>query len=125
MILLALTLLPHSPACAASLRITEMAVTTRIVRGNPIDSVHRISSASVKRLYCFTRLTAGEEADTTITHVWYRNGEKLGESVLPVKGRTWRTYSSRPVERGMAGEWRVDAVDADGKVLKTVSFRMN
>jgi hypothetical protein len=107
------------------LRISEMAVTTKIVRGNPIDSVHRISSASVKEIFCFTRLTATEETDTTIRHVWYRGNEKVGDYELPVKGERWRTFSRRVVSKGMSGDWRVDALDSDGKLLKSVKFRMN
>jgi DUF2914 family protein len=107
------------------LRITEMAVTTKIVKGNPIDSVHRISSASIKTLYCFTRLTSETGGETTIKHVWYRDGEKAGEYELPVKGERWRTYSKKAVEKGSSGEWRVDALDSEGKLLKSVKFRMN
>lgn len=114
------------PALAAGLRITEMAVTTKIVKGNPIDSVHRISSASVKELFCFTRINTEEDQETTIKHIWYQNNEKVGESELPVKGTRWRTYSKKVVEKGRsAGDWRVEALDSDGNVLKTVKFRMN
>jgi len=107
------------------LRITEMAVTTRIVRGNPIDSVRRISSASVKVLYCFTRLSSETGGETVIKHLWYKDGEKVAEYELPVKGKKWRTYSKKAVERGVTGEWRVDALDSEGKLLKTVKFTMN
>lgn len=110
---------------APLLKITEMAVTTKIVRGNPIDAVHRISSASVKALYCFTRLTSESGEETTIRHVWYRDGEKVGEYELPVKGNKWRTYSKKAVEKGVSGDWRVDALDSGGKLLKSVKFRMN
>ena len=115
-----------APVGAAPFKITEMAVTTKIVRGNPIDSVHRISSASVKHLFCFTRINSGEELDTIIKHVWYRNGEKAAEYELPVKGKRWRTYSKKTVEKATsAGDWRVDALDSEGNVIKSVSFRMN
>jgi Protein of unknown function (DUF2914) len=107
------------------LKITEMAVTTKIVRGNPIDSVHRISSASVKALYCFTRLTSESGEETTIKHVWFRDGAKVGEYELPVKGERWRTYSKKAVDKGLTGEWRVDVLDSEGKLLKSVKFRMN
>lgn len=115
------------PALAAesNLKITELAVTTKIVRNKPIDSVHRISSASVKALYCFTRITAPEDTDTTIKHVWYRGDEKAGEYELPVKGERWRTYSKKEIQRGWAGDWRVEILDSDGNLLKTVKFRMN
>lgn len=110
---------------AATLKVTEMAVTTKIVRGNPIDSVHRISSSSVKELYCFTRLVGEEGLETSIKHVWYRDGQKVGESELPVKGERWRTFSRKAVEKGGSGDWRVDALDGEGKLLKSVKFRMN
>ena len=113
-------------AAESKLNITELAVTTKIVRNKPIDSVHRISSASVKALYCFTRISAADEdTDTTIKHVWYRDGEKAGEYELPVKGERWRTYSKKEIQRGWAGDWRVEILDSDGNLLKTVKFRMN
>ena len=109
----------------SGLRITEMAVTTKIVRGNPIDSVRRISSASVKALYCFTRLSSETGEETVIKHVWYKDDEKVAEYELPVKGKKWRTYSMKSVEKGVSGDWRVDALDSGGKLLKSVKFRMN
>jgi hypothetical protein len=112
-------------ARAGGLKITEMAVTTKIVKGNPIDSVRRISSASVKALYCFTRITAATDKDTTIKHVWYRDNEVVGQYELPVKGERWRTYSKKTVGKGAAGDWRVEALDSEGNLLKTVKFRMN
>ena len=112
-------------ASTAPLKITELAVTTKIVRGKPIDSVHRISSASVKALYCFTRLTSKSGEETTIKHVWYRDGEKVGVYELPVKGERWRTYSKKAVDKGLTGDWRVDVLDSEDKLLKSVKFRMN
>ena len=107
------------------LKITEMAVTTKIVRGNPIDSVHRISSRSVRALYCFTRLRFSGKGKTTIRHIWYRDNVNVGEYELPVEGENWRTYSKKKIDRGMLGDWRVEALDINGNVLKTVRFRMN
>jgi hypothetical protein len=121
--LFCLTLL--SQAQANDLKITEMAVTTKVVKGNPIDSVWRISSSSVKTLYCFTRISAPKGTDTTIKHVWYLDGKVVHEDEMPVKGSHWRTYSSKTVEKGMSGDWRCVAQDEDGNVLKSVSFKMN
>jgi hypothetical protein len=112
-------------AAETGLKITEMAVTTKIVRGNPIDSVHRISSASVKALFCFTRLQSDIGKNTTIRHIWYRDEIKVGEYQLPVKGERWRTYSKKMIEKGWVGDWRVEALDSEGHLLKTVKFRMN
>ena len=112
-------------AADSALKITEMAVTTKIVRGNPIDSVHRISSTSVKALYCFTRLHASGSDRTSIRHIWYRDNVKVGEYELPVKGENWRTYSKKMIDKGLVGDWKVDALDSNGNLLKSVKFRMN
>jgi hypothetical protein len=109
----------------ANLKIIEMAVTTKVVKGKPIDSVHRISSQAVKVLYCFTRVAAAPDSETSIKHVWYRNDTQVAEFELPVKGERWRTYSKRPVARGDAGEWRVEVVDSGGRLLKTIKFQMH
>ena len=109
----------------SGLKITELAITTKIVRGKPIDSVHRISSASVKALYCFTRTVSDTGDEKVIRHVWFKDNEKVAEYDLPLKGKRWRTYSKKAVERGSAGDWRVDVTDGEGKPLKSVRFRMN
>ena len=112
-------------AAAGELKITEMAVTTKIVKGNPIDAVGRISSTSVKLLYCFTRILNPSGKETTVTHVWYKDDQQVGEQALAVKGEKWRTWSKRPIDKGSVGEWQVEARDAAGTVLKTVKFRIN
>lgn len=121
-----MTFLPAGPAfCKNPLKITEMAVTTKIAHGNPIDSVHRISATSVKALYCFTRIVNPSEEETTIKHIWYNGDEKVGEYDLPVKAGKWRTYSKKMIDRDSAGEWKVQALDSDGNILKEVRFRIN
>ena len=121
-----LLLLPAlSIAAGDGMAITEMAVTTKIVRGNPIDSVHRISFSSVPALFCFTRIVRGDGDETTIRHLWYRENVKVAEYELPVRGEKWRTYSRKAIDRESPGEWRVEAVDPAGKVLKSVAFRIN
>lgn len=109
----------------ATLKVVEMAVTTKVVKGKPIDSVHRISSQAVKALYCFTRVVAAPAGGDTIKHVWYRDNARVAEYDLPLKGERWRTYSKRPVAPGDAGDWRVEVLDSTGHLLKTVKFRMN
>jgi hypothetical protein len=109
----------------SSLAVTEMSITTRIVRGNPVDSVQRISSSSIHQLYCFTKVTDSEDAERQIVHAWYRNDEMVSRFVLPVKGTSWRTYSKKLVTRDMAGDWRVDVLDSAGNLLKSTKFILN
>jgi hypothetical protein len=108
-----------------SLAVTDMSITTRIVRGNPVDSVQRISSSSIHELYCYTKVTDSEDAERQIVHEWYRNDEMVSRKVLPVQGTSWRTYSKIPVSKDLAGDWRVDVLDTTGNLLKTMKFILN
>jgi hypothetical protein len=112
-------------ASEEALKITEMAVTTKIAKGNPIDSVRRISSTSVKALYCFTRIVNPEGNETVVKHVWYKDEKPVSEQELKVRGEKWRTWSKRPIDRESVGDWRVDALDSHGTLLKSVKFRIN
>jgi hypothetical protein len=122
-----LTLATAFPAFSegVDINITELVITSKIVRGKPIDSIKSLSSKTDKNLYCFTRLTAPEGSQGSIRHLWYRGEDKVAEYTLPIKGAKWRTYSKKRISRGLTGEWRVDVVDDSGKALKTVKFRMN
>lgn len=113
-----------APLWAGSLSIAELAVTTKVSKGKPIDAVHRISHRTVKALYCFTRTVSDEAGETTIKHVWMRNGQVVKETDLPVKGKRWRTYSSLPVNASVVGNWRVEVRDVNGVVMKKVEFRI-
>ena len=108
-----------------ALSVTEMAITTRIVHGNPVDSVGRISSLAIRELYCFTKITAPDDTEREIVHVWYKDDQVVARCALPVKGSSWRTYSKKAIAEGMAGDWRVDVLDSAGNVLKSKKFRLN
>lgn len=107
------------------INITEIVITSKIVKGKPIDSIKRLSSSTDKNLYCFTRIVAPVGTDGSIKHNWFKGDEKVGEFTLPVKGERWRTYSKKSIQKGWAGDWRVEVVADDGTLLKTVKFRMN
>jgi len=122
-----LTLVAVLPTFAedAGIKVSEIVITSKIVKGKPIDSIKRLSSSTDKNLYCFTRTTAPAGTESSIKHLWYKGDEKVGEFSLPVKGETWRTYSKKSIPKGWAGDWRVEVVDESGTLLKTVKFRMN
>lgn len=121
---LALLLTAMPVAAADGLRVTEIVITSKVVKGKPIDSIKRLSSATEKRLYCFTRTEGGGEG-SVIKHVWYHGEEKIGEFELPIKGERWRTYSKKLIQKGEAGPWRVDVLDRSGTLLKSIAFTMN
>lgn len=112
-------------AQAASLTVSELAVTTKVSKGKPIDSVHRISNQSVRALYGFTRTVSDSAEETTVKHIWLRDGKQIKETSLPVKGRRWRLYSTLPLDASSVGHWRLEVRDATGQLLKAVEFQIN
>lgn len=123
--MLSLTMAFPAFAAGDDLQITEIVITSKLVKGKPVDSIKRLSSATDKNLYCFTRTLAPVGTETTIKHVWYNGETKTGEFELPVKGEKWRTYSRKLIMKGAAGDWRVEVLDKSGTLLKTVRFKMN
>lgn len=110
---------------AAPLVVTELAVTTKVSKGKPIDAVHRIYHRSVRSLYGFTRTQSDLPQETTVTHTWLREGQKVKEVTMPVKGRRWRLYSTLAVDASSPGSWRLEVRDAAGQILKTVDFQIH
>jgi hypothetical protein len=77
--------------------------------------------SSIEKLYCFTKITGATEP-TNITHVWYYGETERARVVLAVKSSIWRTYSSKLIQPGEVGMWRVDVIDSGGRVLETYRF---
>ena len=46
------------------------------------------------KLYCFTKITGAEDA-TNVYHVWYFGNDEIARVKLPVKAKSWRTWSSK------------------------------
>ncbi|MRR53533.1 MAG: DUF2914 domain-containing protein [Deltaproteobacteria bacterium] len=108
-----------------ALSVEEISITTRIIRGNPVDAVQRISSSAIKEIYCFTKVVSPDDGQREIIHAWYRKDELISRFRLPVSGTSWRTYSKKLVTPDMAGEWRVEVLDSDENLLKTTKFILN
>ncbi|MCU0294149.1 MAG: DUF2914 domain-containing protein [Thermoanaerobaculaceae bacterium] len=75
--------------------------------------------ASVGQLTCFSEIKNGRDK---VVHVWYHGDTEVRRVELPVKAERWRTWSVKNVAATMTGPWRVDVVDADGKVLASSKF---
>ncbi len=106
-----------------AMEVAEGTITTNIVDRVPVDNVESYA-ASVGKLFCFTRIT-GAEGEAMVAHVWYRNGEEMGRIELPVRSANWRTYSSKNILPEWTGDWKVDVVDGEGNVLKSMAFVLN
>lgn len=78
-------------------------------------------TADVGKVYLWCQIT-GAAGETTIKHVWYHQGKEMATVELPVRGASWRTYSSKTIPENWTGDWEVKVMDAEGNTLATIPF---
>jgi hypothetical protein len=118
-----LLLLCYLPMTVLAMEVSEAVITTQVIDRVPVDAIQTYP-ASVERLFCFTRVTGAAE-DTSITHVWYLRGVEMSRAELPVRSGYWRTWSQITIFPGSAGDWKVDVLGPEGKLLKSLAFTLN
>jgi hypothetical protein len=107
---------------APELTVSVATICRDVVDREPMDSGNSFT-ADVGKLYCFTKIM-GAESPTHVTHVWYFDGTERARVELAVNGASWRTFSSKIIQPHELGAWRVDVLDADGNVLKSLDFEV-
>ncbi|MDB4264765.1 DUF2914 domain-containing protein [bacterium] len=83
----------------------------------------RSFSASVGRLYCYSKI-ADIQNSTKIEHVWYFGDTERARITLGVNPPSWRTYSSKIIQAHEIGKWHVKILDESGNSLKVVEFEI-
>lgn len=74
------------------------------------------------RVIFWTFVTGGGPGER-IRHVWIHEGRTIGAVDLTVAGPSWRTQSRKTLVPGTEGEWIVEALDSEGRVLARHAFR--
>jgi hypothetical protein len=74
----------------------------------------------VGRVYCWSKIKGGEGSE--ISHVYYKDDQKVSEVKLKIKFASMRTWSYKTIPAGAEGSWKVDIVGPDGAVLKSLPF---
>lgn len=104
------------------LEVAAAAICEDVVDREPVNAGTSFA-VSVGELYCFTKIT-GAQSPTAVTHVWYFDGTERARVELTVNSSSWRTYSSKIIQSHELGAWRVDVLDSQGAVLKTLQFEV-
>ena len=125
LITLAVTLFFVSPVSSMDdpgFIISRMVMCERISDREPVNESETFS-ADTESVYCFLE-AKNIEMNTTISFVWYFDGQEMARVTLPLqKNRRWRTYSSKKLAH-IKGSWTVELQEASGVVLNTVSFQV-
>ena len=108
---------------SSGIKVTDIAVCTSVQNRQPVG-IDSVFNSDAGKLYCFTEIKSQTDS-TQISHVWFYNNKEMAKINLPVKAKSWHTWSAKTIIPAWKGNWRVEIQDKDGNVIATKSFRIN
>jgi hypothetical protein len=78
-------------------------------------------SINIGKISCYTSFD-GVTDTTYVSHKWYRRGELVTAKRLTLKPPSWATYSSIQLREADKGPWRVEVLDAQDRLIRTLRF---
>ena len=121
-ILVALGVFVPLAISAVNMEVANSAICEKIVNREIVNE-GRSFSASVGKLYCFSKI-ANIDSYTEVVHAWYYGNTERARITLNVNPPAWRTYSSKIIQAHEIGSWRVEILDSSGNLLNTVHFEV-
>jgi len=106
-----------------SISRAEVCLDIDVDEGKPLlckKSFHR----TVDRLYCFTQVQ-GIRTTSYVIHRWYHQNKPRAEVQLDISPQQTKTWSSIEMRPTLAGQWYVDILATNGKILETVNFELD
>jgi hypothetical protein len=104
------------------LKVEESAFCTKIKNHDP-EGESEVFPADVGRVYLWMTVS-GAEKPAKIKHVWYYGVKKMREISLDIEYKRTRTWSYKNILPQWAGDWHVEVLDENDKVLERLSFRV-
>ena len=86
------------------------------------SGVGSVFPEDLDKLYCFTKI-GGADRTTYVYHVWYFGNKEIARVKLPVKSKSWRTWSSKNLHMGL-GYGYVEIVSESGNILGRAEFKI-
>ena len=89
------------------------------VENREIVGADTVFAKDIEKVFCWMKISGGEGKQITVR--WSYQNEKTDEVTLDIKYPTMRTYCNKTIA-GREGDWKVEIVDPDGKVLRELHF---
>ena len=105
---------PAQNTDAGRLRVAEAGLGTSVVEHALNGRANRFAEGT--RVFFWNRVLNGDKG-MILRHIWKLGDEIVMNSELTIGGPHWRTYSSYTLPPGSSGNWTVDAIGPDGRVL--------
>lgn len=104
------------------LTLKEAVMCEEIKENAPVNKTI-VFSIAVKKAICFTSFSEVPEK-VIIYHNWYKRDKLIARMRLRLKPPQWTTFSSIPLKEKDKGPWRVEVIDPEGKLLRTLRFSL-
>jgi len=101
----------------------EITIATSIAERMPVGEADTFS-ADVEQLWGWTRILGATDT-IVVRHVWLRDGEEMASVELPVRSKSWRTWSSKKILPEWTGAWEMRVTTADGTVIGSKKFTVS
>jgi hypothetical protein len=119
-LLISIYALPGFSQDSPNLTVDQMEICTGIEDRQPAGSDTSFVK-TVGQLYCFVKVS-GQSDSTSISHVWFYDGKEMAKVDLSIKGKIWRTWSSKRIIEEWVGNWKVEVTSNTGDILMTKEF---
>lgn len=80
-----------------------------------------VFSISLGRVYCFTAFDPVFE-ESVVYHRWFRQDRLISSARLVLNPPRWSSFSSIQLRPADKGPWRVEIVDSQDKLIRTLRF---
>jgi hypothetical protein len=107
---------------SSGIEVENNAICTSVEDRQPIGT-DSVFTADAGKLYCFTKLKSQTDK-SKISHVWFYQDNIMAKINLPIKAKSWRTWSAKTIMPDWKGNWRVEVQDSNGNILSSISFRL-
>jgi hypothetical protein len=104
-----------------ALVLEEIQICTAVEDRQP-SGVGTVFPDDLDKIYCFTKI-GGAEDTTYVYHVWYFGNNEIARVKLPVKAKSWRTWSSKKLNM-LLGNGHVEIVSESGDILGKAEFEI-
>jgi len=104
---------------AHQLTVAEAGLGTGVVEHALTGRSDRFAEGT--RVFFWNRVLNGEQG-MVLRHIWKLGDEIVMNSELVIGGPHWRTYSSYTLPPGSTGDWTLEAIGPDGRVLFHTEF---
>ena len=107
-----------------SLDVKEIIICRGVYKRNPIKPGFEFTN-NVDSLFCYTKISnSGPKKE--IKHLWYFKDKKITTVVYNIKtAYNYRSWSRKTILPSQTGEWRVEIVDENDKLLASRDFSIS